>query len=173
MAMPKWATTDRKAHLVKLFLDSGGFCIFGHKDCSIPEHHYEVYIDALIGDWKSEDREQARLEWELERKALHDLGERRYPIAGRFNNISYDIWHAQQPAYYLEALGISGITLTPFAKIKLGSSFMRLYVDLGDSLRGASKNQRRKAIRYGKVLPKVIDERVAETIREAVRHYLK
>lgn len=172
MAMPKWATTDRRSHLVKLFLDSGGFCIYGHKDCLIPAHHYEVYIEYLISDWKSEDREQARLDWIEERKAIHSLGEPRYR-EGRFGTISREVFFGNQPAYYLEALGISGLTLTPFAKIKLGSSYMRLYVDLGDSLRGASKNQRRKAIRYGKVLPKVIDERIAETIREAVRHYLK
>lgn len=172
MAMPKWSTTDRKAHLVKLFLNSGGFCVFGHKDCLIAAHHYEVYIDALISDWQAEDRQQARLDWEEERKAIHSLGERRYQ-EGRFGSISREIFYASQPLYYLEALGVSGITLTPFAKIKLGSSYMRLYVDLGDSLRGASKNQRRKAIRYGKVLPKVIDERVAATIKEAVRDYLK
>ena len=172
MAVPKWATTDRKAHLVKLFLDSGGFCVFGHKNCLIPDHHYEVYIDALIGDWQAEDREQARFEWEAERKAIHSLGERRYR-EGRFGSISRDIFYSQQPLYYLEALGVSGVTLTPFAKIRLGNSYMRLYVDLGDSLRGVSKNQRRKAIRYGRALPKVIDERIAATIKEAVRHYLK
>lgn len=158
--------------MVKLFLDSGGFCVYGHKACSIPEHHYEVYIDGLIDYWKAEDREQARLDWEAERKAIHSLGEPRYR-EGRFGSISRDIFYDKQPAYYLEALGVSGITLTPFAKIKLGSSYMRLYVDLGDSLRGASKNQRRKAIRYGRALPKVIDERIATTIKEAVRHYLK
>lgn len=168
MVVPKWATTDRKAILVKLFLDSGGFCIYGHRDCAIPAHHYEVAIEAIIDDWQEDDR----WAWKAERKAIHSLGEPRYR-EGRFGSISRDIFYGQQPLYYLEALGVSGVTLTPFAKIKLGSSFMRLYVDLGDSLRGASKNQRRKAIRYGRALPKVIDERIATTIREAVRDYLK
>ena len=129
---PKWSTLDRKAHLVKLFLDSGGFCIYGHTACSIPEHHFEIYIERVIGDWKAEDREQARLDWEAERKALHSLGERRYPISGRFNNISQDIFHDRQPLYYLEALGISGLNLQPFAKVKIASSYMRLYIDLGE-----------------------------------------
>jgi len=169
---PKWSTPNRKAHLVKLFLDSGGFCIYGHKACSIPEHHYEVYIEALIDDWKAEDREQARLDWLAEREAIHSLGERRYPIAGRFNNISMDIFHDKQPLYYLEALGISGLKLQPFAKVKIASSYMRLYIDLGNSLRGISKNKRRKAIRYGKQLPKSIQERIAEQVGLAVRHYL-
>jgi len=169
---PKWSSPLRKAHLVKLFLDSGGFCIFGHKDCSIPEHHYELYIESLIDSWKAEDREQARLDWIQERKAIHSLGERKYPITGRFNNISMDIFHDRQPLYYLEALGIDGLKLQPFARVKIASSYMRLYVSLGNSLRGTSKNQRRKAIRYGKQLPKSIQERIAEQVGLAVRHYL-
>jgi hypothetical protein len=49
---------------------------------------------------------------------------------------------------------------------------MRLYIDLGTSLRGISKNKRRKAIRYGKELPKSIQERIAEKVSLAVRDYL-
>ena len=169
---PKWSSPLRKAHLVKLFLDSGGFCIFGHKDCSIPEHHYELYIESLIDSWKTEDREQARLDWIQERKAIHSLGERRYPITGRFNNISMDIFHDRQPLYYLEGLGIDGLKLQPFARVKLASSYMKLYINLGDSLRGTSKNKRRKAIRYGKELPKSIQERIHQQVWLAVRDYL-
>ena len=165
---PQWSTPNRQAHLVKLFLDSGGFCILGHRACLIPEHHYEVYIETLIDDWKEQDK----LDWLAERKAMHSLGERRYPIIGRFNNISMDIFHDKQPLYYLEALGIDGLKLQPFARVKLASSYMRLYVSLGDSLRGVSKNKRRKAIRYGKQLPKSIQERIAERVGLAVRHYL-
>lgn len=173
MTTPKWSTPNRKTHLVKLFLDSGGFCIFGHPNCQIPDHHYEVYIEGLIADWKSEDKLQASLDWKAERKAIHSLGEARLPLRGRFNNIARDIWHASQPQFYIEALGISGISLTPFAKVKLSSSYMRLYIDLGDSLRGTSKNRKRKSIRYGKPLPKSIEARIADTVIQAVRHYLK
>ncbi len=169
---PKWSTPIRQAHLVKLFLDSGGFCIFGHKNCPFPNHHYEVFIESLIDDWKAEDREQARLDWEAQSKAFHSLGERRLPIEGRFNNISMDIFHDKQPLYYLEGLGMDGLILQPFARVKLASSYMRLYVSLGDSLRGISKNKRRKAIRYGKQLPKSISERIAEKVSLAVRDYI-
>ena len=172
MTMPKWSTPNRQAHLVKLFLDSGGFCVWGHKACLIPEHHFEVYSESLIDDWKAEDREQVKLDWLAQREAMHSLGERRYPITGRFNNISMDIFHDKQPLYYLEALGIDGLRLQPFAKVKLSSSYMRLYIDLGNSLRGTSKNKRRKAIRYGKELPLSIQERIAEQVGLAVRHYL-
>ncbi len=170
--LPKWSTPDRQAYLVKLFVDSGGFCVFGHKDCPLPQHHFELYIESLIDDWKAEDRQQARLDRIAENKALHSLGERSYPITGRFNNISYDIWHDKQPLYYLEALGVSGVKLQPFAKVKIASSYMRLYIDLGTSLRGISKNKRRKAIRYGKELPKSFQERIAEKVSLAVRDYL-
>ena len=169
---PKWSTPNRKAYLVKLFVDSGGFCVFGHNDCHDSSHHFEVYIESLIDDWKAEDRAQSRLDWKAESKAMHSLGERRLPISGRFNNISQDIFHDKQPLYYLEALGISGVKLQPFAKVKLASSYMRLYIDLGTSLRGISKNKRRKAIRYGKELPKSIQERIAERVSLAVRDYL-
>ncbi|MDO8717337.1 MAG: hypothetical protein Q7J73_11120, partial [Dehalococcoidales bacterium] len=93
--------------------------------------------------------------------------------AGRFNSISMDIFHDKQPLFYREALGISGLTLTPFAKVRIGSSYMRLYVDLGESLRGTSKNSRRKAIRYGKQLPQSIENRISDRVWQAVRDYLK
>jgi len=167
--LPQWSTPNRKARLVKLFLDSGGFCVAGHKNCPIASHHYEVYIEYLIDDWKAEDR----LDWIAERKAMHSLGERRLPIRGRFNNISQDIYHERQPLFYLEGIGIDGLRLQPFAKVKIASSYFHLYIDLGDSLKATSKNKRRKAIRYGKELPKSIQERIAEKISLAVRDYLK
>jgi hypothetical protein len=154
--------------LVKLFLDSGGFCVAGHRNCSIPEHHYEVYIEHIIEDWKEEDRES----WKAERKAIHSLGERRYPIRGQFSTISKDIFFESQPLYYLEALGMSGLTLQPFAKVKIASSYFHLYIDLGNSLRSTSKNQRRKAIRYGKALPLEVEARIRKQVTLAVKDYL-
>ncbi len=165
---PKWSTPNRKAILISLFLKSGGFCVCGDKDCTIPAHHYSEYIETLIEDWKAEDRE----DWKAERLAMHSLGETRLPLRGRFSNIARDIFASQQPVFYLEALGISGLTLKPFARVKLASSYMRLYVDLGDSLRGTSKNQKRKAIRYGKPLPQSIRESVHSKVSLAVRDYL-
>jgi len=133
---------------------------------------YELLSENAIDGWKEDTRRQSSLEWQLERKVMHSLGERRTPLRGQFNNISQDIWHDKQPLFYVECLGMSGITLTPFAKVKLSSSYMRLYVDLGDSLRSVSKNKRRKAIRYGKPLPKSVDNRIADKVWQAVKHYL-
>jgi len=161
--LPKWATADRQAHLVNLFVRSQGFCVFGHKPCPYPHHHYELFIEQLIKDWKAEDRATRQAEWEAERKALHSLGERRYPLRGQFSAIGKDIFYADQPQYYIEGIGISGLTFRPFAKVRLASSFVRLHIDLGDSLKKVSKNKRRKALRYGKI---------PETVKRAVRHYL-
>ena len=166
--LPKWSTPNRQVLLVKLFLDSGGFCIYGHTNCPIPAHHYEIAIEHIIENWKEDDREN----WKLEQKAIHSLGERKYPIRGRFSNIAKDIFFDKQPLFYLEALGIDGLKLQPFAKVRIPSSYFRLYIDLGDSLRSTSKHRRRKAIRYGKALPLEVEARVKELVTLAVKDYL-
>jgi len=171
-SQPKWATLDRQTFLVQLFLSSGGFCIYGHKNCLISEHHYYLHSEVLIKGWKQDDREQSRAEWELESKALHSLGEQSYPLSGRFSAISKDIFASNQPLYYLDGQSVSGLTLTPFVKVRLASSYMRLYVDLGQALRTVSKSKRRKAIRYGKPLPREAQILIRRKAYEAVRDYL-
>ena len=169
---PKWLTPDRKAHLISLFYRSKGFCVFGHKLCQTPDHHYETFIEGLIKDWVADDRAERIADWQEERRLIHSLGERRYPIKGRFNAIGKDIFYGRQPQFYLIGLGISGLTFKPFAKVRLPSSYFYLFIDLGDSLKTVSKSRRRKAIRYGKPLPKEIEDKIEALIREAVRHYL-
>jgi hypothetical protein len=166
---PKWLNDDRKAHLIALFVDSQGFCVFGHKPCLIPEHHYENFIEGLIADWIADDRLQRELDWQAEQRALHSLGERREPLRGQFSAIAKDIFFANQPHYYLEGMGVSGLTFKPFAKVRLSSGYIYLYIDidLGDSLKGVSKAKRRKALRYGKIA-----DDVRAIIKEAVRHSL-
>ena len=172
MTKPKWVNPTRQAHLVSLFVRSRGFCIYGEQNCIIPEHHYEVFIESLINDWKADDRETNRLEWKNERKIMHALNEKTLPMRGRFNGVSSDIWHDSQPIYYLESMGMDCLKLKPFAKVKLSSSYQHLYVDLGDSLRNVSKNRKRKAIRYNKPLPQSANAIVSQLIIEAVKDYL-
>ncbi len=168
---PKWATQVRKTRLVRIFTDSRGFCVFGHPKCTIPEHHYEIFIEGLIADWKADDRTQAQAEWQAEYKVRHSTNDRRYPLHGRFSAVSQDVFYDQQPEFFLEGLGVSGLNFKPFAKLRLASSFMRLHVDLGDTLKGLSKSQRRKAIRYGKI-PKEIHDKIHDACWLAVKHYL-
>jgi hypothetical protein len=68
---------------------------------------------------------------------------------------------------------MNGLTLKPFALVKLASSNQQLYIDLGTSLRGVSKNRKRKAIRYHKPLPSQVNEMVTKLVGEAVKDYLK
>lgn len=169
---PKWATPTRQAHLVNLFLRSRGFCVFCERPCRCPErHHYDPFSEALIGDWKADDRAEREAEWKALERAMHGLAERG-PIRGQFNAIGRDIFFGQQPQYYLEGVGVSGLTFRPFAKVRLASGYVCLFVDLGDTLRKVSKAKRRKAIRYGKPLPQAIVEQVNEACSRAVRDYL-
>lgn len=168
---PKWANPTRQTHLVTLFLRSKGFCVFGHPKCTIPEHHYEIFIDDLIADWKASDRQDRQADWQAEFEARHSTHERTYPLHGRFSGIGQDIYFDNQPEYYLEGLGVSGLTFKPFAKLRLASSYIRLHVDLGDILKPMSKSKKRKSVRYGKI-PKDIQDRISVRCWQAVKHYL-
>jgi len=169
--MAKWANPYRQAHLVNLFLRSGGFCVFGEWPCSCPEHHhYEPFIDGLIIDWQADDRAQSLAEWQAEQRQIHCLGERGR-TKGEFNAISRDIFFASQPQHYIDGLGISGLTFRPFAKVRLASSYVVLFVDIADALKGESKNKRRKAIRYGKPLPQEIQKAIGLECSKAIRDY--
>ena len=170
--LPKWATPDRRTALVKLFTASRGFCVYGHPKCPIADHHYPIYIEGLIEDWKQLDREARQAEYEAERKALHSLAERTYPIRGQFSGVSKDIYFEHQPLFYFEGQSVSGITLTPFVRVRIASTYVRLYVDLGEALRQVSKSKRRKAIRYGKLLPQAVEVQIRRKVLEAVRDYL-
>jgi hypothetical protein len=164
---PKWSTPERRKHLITLFVRSGGFCVFGEKNCTVPEHHYINFIDRLIADWRADDRARDSELWRAERRAMHSLGERRFPVRGQFSAISKDIFFANQPQFYIEAVGVSGVTLQPFAKVKVSSTYTHLYIDIAECLRTVSKNKRRKTLRYGK-----IPDSVVKSVRVAVQHYL-
>lgn len=141
--------------------------------CYAPfDNHYELAADRLIRAWQAEDRTQTGLEWKAELRAMHHLGETSTPLRGRFSNIARDIFAGKQPLYYLESLGMNGLTCKPFARVKLASSYLRLYVNLGDSLRPVSKNKKRKAIRYGRPLPDSVGETIAKQVSLAVKDYL-
>jgi len=163
---PKWVTPERQTHLVELFSRSQGFCVYGHKPCPYPEHHYEGFIEGLIAEWIADDRAERQAELRLEQRQLHNLNERRAPLRGRFSAIGKDIFYANQPQYYFLGFSISGLTFKAFVKVRLASTYVNLYVDV--DLKGVSKNKRRKAIRYNKVT-----DEVRQGINKAIRHYLE
>jgi hypothetical protein len=170
--MPKWATPARQSQLVDIFHRSGGFCVYGESPCTNPEaHHYENYIIGLIKDWVADDREAKAYLNRIISRSLHRIPEIG-SLRGSFNAISRDIYFDRQPQYYLEALGISGLTFKPFAKIRIASSFTRLHVDIAEPLKAVSKNKRRKAIRYRQSLPVEIQKQVEAICNRAIAHYL-
>lgn len=132
---------------------------------------YDVKTEALIKYWIDDDRDKDRYEWNYESNQLHKTSDRHKPIRGLFSGISRDIWHDTQPLYYLESMGISGLTFKPFAKLRLASSGTRIYVDISDVLKPLSKNARRKAIRYGKS-SLAIENGVKATCSKAVKTFL-
>ncbi|GAJ17653.1 unnamed protein product, partial [marine sediment metagenome] len=133
---------------------------------------YDYITELVIDGWKADDREAKSLEYRLESITLHGLAEPTKPLRGQFSAISKDIWQSSQPLFYIENMAISGITLKPFVKVRLASSYMHLHVNLGDTLRGVSKNKKRKAIRYGKPLPQTIEETIISLVNKAVTDYL-
>ena len=134
---------------------------------------YDVRSEELIRQWKADDR-ITRIEADkFESIRLHSLAEPREPLRGRFSAISKAIWKENQPLFYIDGLGISGLTLLPFVRVRLSSTYMRLYVNLGDTLRGVSKSKKRKAIRYGKPLPKTVEQAINELVRTSVLDYLR
>ena len=132
---------------------------------------YDCEVKRIMSYWKVDDREAKQALWEAERKAIHALNEKPYHN-GRFGSVSSVIWHESQPLYYIDGLGMNGLTCKPFVKVKLSSSYTHLYIDLGESLRNVSKNRKRKAIRYGKPLPNQVSEIVSSKANDAVLHYL-
>ena len=232
-SLPKWSTSERRQHLIKLLTENGNKCLLGHTACLDASHYvhidkkticqkvlyrnipvrdnngnllslplytirkieeqvkhvynlsladgfftirnpnalYEYKSESIIKDWIADTREADRIAWDNERKALHRTNDRTFPLRGRFSSIARDIWHDSQPLFYLEGIGISGLTFKPFAKIRLASSGTRLYIDISNVFKPLSKNARRKAVRYGKS-NNALNNDIQSVCYQAVKHYL-
>ena len=132
---------------------------------------YDLRLTEVIGDWIAEDRQAKAFERKAISRMLHLIPEVG-ALRGQFNAISRDIYHESQPTYFIECLGISGLTFNPFAKVRIASSYTRLLVDLKAPLTSVSKNRKRKYIRYGKSLPIEVQREVELTCNKAIAHYL-
>ncbi|MFW6125525.1 MAG: hypothetical protein ACOC58_00305 [Chloroflexota bacterium] len=131
---------------------------------------YDLKAEEIIAYWQADDRAQRAAEWRALERALHSLAEVK-PERGEWNATAKDVFFAAQPPYYIEGLGISGLTFKPFAKVRVASTPIRLFVEIGEALKGVSRNRRRKARRYGKALPKVAQGKVESACWQAVRHF--
>lgn len=173
----KLACHDREGKPIKKDGKQVYLTIYGAKTVTaqVPKiaRLYELKSESIIKDWQANDREQDSIDWQAEREVIHSLAERRHPIRGQFSSIGKDIFYTEQPAYYLLGLGISGLTFKPFARIRLASSYLHLFIDIGDTLKGMGKNKRRKAMRYGKALPVEKQRELNQVCNLAVTHYLE
>lgn len=183
MSQAKWVTPIRQYYLAQVFTEYQSkiqdFLETGKKSGwqvdLITGHFYhpelEARISKLIANWKQADREQRQAEWQAEFEFRHRTNDRLYPLHGKFSGIAKDVYYDNQPEYYLEGIGINALAFKPFAKIRLSSSNVTLYVDISDVLRPVNKNKKRKLIRYGKT-PKAILDSIDIKCYKAVRHYL-
>jgi hypothetical protein len=132
---------------------------------------YDLKLTEVVEDWVKEDRQAKAYERKAIARLLHTIPEVG-ALRGQFNAISRDIYHESQPTYFIECLGISGLTFKPFAKVRIASSYVRLHVDLKAPLANVSKNRKRKYLRYGKGLPIEVQKEVELTCNKAIAHYL-
>ncbi len=132
---------------------------------------YEIKEREIVKDWIADDRAQTLAEYQAEAEARHRVIQRNKPLHGKFSGVSRDIFHDKQPLFYVEALGINGITFKPFAKVRLASSQQVIYVDISETLKPLSKHARRKAVRYNKH-PLELDDSIHSDCKQAVKKYL-
>ena len=165
--MPKWATPERRNILLQLLLPFWDTLVGWEADerGNAINPAYDALVKPLIENWIQDDRETASALWKIEQRHLHSFGEQTMPLRGQFSAISRQIYHDAQPVYYVEGIGFSGVTLRPFIKIRLASSYEVLHVYLDCKL---TKNKRRKLVRYGK-LPQRAIELVNSAVRDARR----
>ncbi|MBI2858069.1 MAG: hypothetical protein HYX90_03225 [Chloroflexi bacterium] len=125
--------------------------------------------NGLIDDWVAEDREQRAVERLEEQKRLHATSDRNVPMRGRFSAVSRDVYHDAQPLYYIEAIGLSAVTLRPFAKVRIPSSYTYVYVDIGACFRPLSRNKRKKLVKYARGIPVDVEHAISATVLMAIR----
>jgi hypothetical protein len=139
--------------------------------CQECERFFQNYIEPIIEGWIVDDKlEQAEL-WRKERRELHRLNERRWKKE-QFDAVAKDVFFQQQPDYYLEGIGISALTFTRIAKVRVPSTPVRLFVDVAESKlpKKLGQNARKKARRRAALL--IGEDRSIDTLcRKAVRHF--
>ena len=146
--LPDWSTPERRAHLVSLFNRSKGFCVFGHEMCQNQEHHFLNFQEAVIADWKAEDRAEREALLKIDRAQFH--GEK--GVFGRqFDPVERDVFLATRPTPSSSGWGVSPVTFQRVAKVRVPSTHVHLYVDVSGAAEPEklSKNKRRKIRRYG------------------------
>ena len=173
--MPQWATPERRSHLTEQFEKYHGGCMLGYRPpeavyhflfqmdffeltiadivvdgdsskcvCQGCPHHYLGYQERVIAYWKEDDREARHQRLRLEREILHATPDRT-GWKRRFDPIEREKFFQRQGSYYIEGLGISGLTFKPIAKVRVPSTTQRLFVDVPkQDMNKMSRNARKR-----------------------------
>ncbi|RPJ04009.1 MAG: hypothetical protein EHM36_11425 [Deltaproteobacteria bacterium] len=115
------------------------------------------YTTILFREWSQLHQQLKAAQWEHERKAMHDLGERKGGrLRGRFTVIGAEIYHADQNEYIIQGIEpmIDPDTLKtiPVARVRLANSTDVILVDISEAKKAYGKNAWNKLMRYGKPL---------------------
>ena len=131
-----------------------------------PARLYNKIAEAAIDSWKAEDRERRNYAWKLEQRQIHDGTYGRY--GGTFDPVARDVYVNGRPAYYLVGLGVNPFTYKRVALVRIPSTSIHLFVDVGEAIQEVSKNARRKAMRHGRLRNGVLMEKIDELCKLAV-----
>jgi hypothetical protein len=120
-----------------------------------PARLYNKVAEAAIESWKAEDRERRSYEWDMEQLQIFDGTYGRY--GSTFDPVARDVYVNGRPEYYLVGLGVNPFTYKRVALVRVPSTLVHLFVDVGTVVQEVSKNARRKAVRHGKVSGNLMD----------------
>ena len=132
----------------------------------IKQRLIDKIAEAAIDSWKAEDTERRNYEWKLEQRQIHDGTYGRY--GGSFDPVARDVYVNGRPAYYLVGLGVNPFTYKRVALVRIPSTSIHLFVDVGSAIQEVSKNARRKAMRHGRLRNGVLMEKIDELCKLAV-----
>ena len=167
MRYPLWATPERQACLVRMFLKSGGFCIHEGISCMNPTHSYPVVSEDIIELWKADDREERSYVWKREKYLMHRAP--RIQRRGPWDTIRREQWLAERPQFKLLAIGVNAFTQKRMAKVEIPEFEMTIWVDISSVK--LSKNKLHKLTRHAHRSRGVPPE-IYDLVKKAARRYL-
>ncbi len=140
--------------------------------CAGCSRFFQNYIEPVIKGWIAEDKVEQVALWRQEQRRLHHMTDERGWRNQRFDPVARDVFFQQQPPYYLEGVGISGLTFTRIAKVRVPSTPVRLFVDVASSKRLKKLGQNaRKRLRRRPALLLEEDRVIDQLCRAAVKDF--
>ncbi len=146
--LPKWTTPERQRHMVALFQRSNGFCVYGHRLCPFSEHHYVVYVEGLIQEWKADDRAEDAEAWKQEQRRIHWNTEPWGRPGSRFDSVRRDLFLLNRPDFYLEGIGYDPLVGRPVARVRIAGTYVRLFVHLPHGVAKLRMRKRRTLVHH-------------------------